>query len=231
MRAHQLFSDPEWDGEPVAAEEHAPKAPLEPGMVGEPEPPGTPAAPRPAKIKVKLADGKERNIQSMVATSFWGPDGKPLSGAQFLESLFGVLPDFFSDETELRTIWSDPDTRKALLMGLAEKGFGKTALAEMQKIIEAEKSDLFDVLAYVAFASALETRTVRANRASTVIHQHFNDRQQAFVNFVLTQYVQQGVDELDAEKLPPLLRLRYKNAMVDARRFGIDTSSASCRAT
>jgi type I restriction enzyme, R subunit len=39
-----------------------------------------------------------------------------------------------------------------LLEGLAEKGFGKDQLAEMQKIIDAEKSDLFDVLAHVAYA-------------------------------------------------------------------------------
>ena len=39
-----------------------------------------------------------------------------------------------------------------LLQGLAEKGFGHEQLAEMQRIIDAEKSDLFDVLAYVAYA-------------------------------------------------------------------------------
>jgi type I restriction enzyme, R subunit len=56
------------------------------------------------------------------------------------------LPEFFKDEAELRALWSAPDTRKKLLQGLAEKGFGRDQLAEMQKIIDAEKSDLFDVL-------------------------------------------------------------------------------------
>ena len=218
VKAHQLFSDPEWDGEPIEVAEPKPKLPRAPGesSAGEPPPPGSPPPPRPQKIKVKLADGKVRNIQSMVATSFWGPDGKPLSAAQFMESLFGVLPDFFKDEDELRTLWSDPSTRKALLEGLADKGFSRAPLAEMQKIIEADKSDLFDVLAYVAFATATETRTVRANRATMATHQQFNDKQQAFVDFVLTQYVQEGVDELDNEKLSPLLRLRYNNAIADA---------------
>ncbi|MDI1237036.1 MAG: DEAD/DEAH box helicase family protein [Polaromonas sp.] len=218
VKAHQLFSDPEWDGEPIEVAEPKPKLPREPGDTGtgEPPPPGSPPPPRPQKIKVRLADGKVRNIQSMVATSFWGPDGKPLSAAQFMESLFGVLPDFFKDEDELRALWSDPTTRKALLEGLADKGFSRAPLAEMQKIIEADKSDLFDVLAYVAFATATETRTVRANRATAATHQQFNDKQQAFVDFVLTQYVQQGVDELDTDKLSPLLRLRYNNAIADA---------------
>ena len=219
VRAHQLFSDPQWDGEPIELAEPAapkPKPPGGPGGVGEPEPPSTMREPRPAKIKIKLADGKERSIQSMVATSFWGPDGKPLSAAQFMESLFGVLPEFFKDEAELRTIWSDPDTRKALLAGLADKGFSRTPLQEMQKLIEAEKSDLFDVLAYVAFAVATQTRTVRANRATVAVHELFNDKQQAFVDFVLLQYVEQGEGELDTEKLSPLLKLRYNNAIADA---------------
>ena len=163
-----------------------------------------------------LADGKERAIQSMVATSFWGPDGKPLSAAQFMESLFGALPAFFKDESELRTLWSEPDTRKALLVGLADKGFGAAAMAEMQKLIEAEHSDLFDVLAYVAYVRAPVTRRQRATHAHEASAMEFGVRQQAFIEFVLGHYVAQGVGELDAEKLSPLLKLRYNNAMADA---------------
>ena len=33
---------------------------------------------------------------------------------------------------------------------------------------------------------------------------------------MLAQYVNQGVDELDTEKLSPLLKLRYHNAIADA---------------
>jgi type I restriction enzyme R subunit len=102
------------------------------------------------KATVKLADGKERTIQHMMATAFWHPDGTPMSAQQFMESLFGKLPEFFKDEAELRALWSAPDTRKELLRGLGEKGFGHEQLVEMQRIIDAEKSDLFDVLAYVA---------------------------------------------------------------------------------
>ena len=45
-----------------------------------------------------------------------------MSAVQFLESLFGVLPEFFKDEDQLRELWSDPATRKALLAGLAVVG-------------------------------------------------------------------------------------------------------------
>ena len=220
VRAHHHFSDPEWDGEPQPpgggvgdASDGAGGDALPPGA---PLPPASPAPPRPVKIEVKLADGKLRLIQSMTATTFWSADGTPMSAAQFLESFYGVLPEFFKDEDALRTIWSAPDTRKALLEGLAEKGFSKEPLAEMQKAIEAENSDLFDVLAYVAFAAAPETRGQRAEMAKSESHKHFNNRQQAFLDFVLAQYVTQGVDELDADKLTPLLRLKYHNAISDA---------------
>ena len=139
-----------------------------------------------------------------------------MSAQQFLEQLFGKLPDFFKDEDELRAIWSAPDTRKKLLEGLAEKGFGRDQLAEMQKIIDAENSDLFDVLAHVAYAMAPQTRDERAARARAAISTEFNARQQAFLEFVLSHYVSVGVDELDQEKLTPLLRIKYHNSIADA---------------
>jgi type I restriction enzyme, R subunit len=214
VKAHHHFSDPEWDGEPVAPAEPPIRLPR-PGSgvtdapAGEPAPPPY-VEPPPARIKVRLADGKDRAIQHMTATTFWSADGRPMSAAQFLESLFGALPEFFKNEDELREIWIEPDTRKKLLAELTDRGFGKEPLAEMQKIIEAENSDLFDVLAYVAFAAAPRSRQQRAEQARQMVSGEFNDKQQAFIGFVLSQYVLQGVDELDQEKLSPLLRLKYR---------------------
>lgn len=215
VKAHHHFNDPEWDGEPQEPElPGQPRPPREPEPNPEPPPMGDPEPPR-QKLKVKLADGKARTIQSMSATTFWSADGRPMSAAQFLEALFGTLPEFFKDEDELRRIWSAPETRKKLLTDLAERGFGKEPLAEMQKVIEAEKSDLFDVLAYVAYARDPLSREDRAEAARIAGAAEFTDKQQAFIDFVLAQYVKQGVDELDAEKLSPLLRLRYR-ALNDA---------------
>jgi len=165
---------------------------------------------------VKLADGKARTIQHMLCTTFWHPDGTPMSAQQFMESLFGKLPEFFADEEELRRLWSAPDTRRKLLDGLAEKGFGRDQLEEMQRIIDAEKSDLFDVLAYVAYALPTVTREERAHRAGLAIRTHFDSKKQAFLEFVLAHYVSVGVEELDQDKLTPLLRLRYHDSIADA---------------
>ena len=216
VKAHYHFSDPEWDGEPLEPEPNAKPKPTPPGPQPEPTGPGPEPGPRRQKIKVKLADGKARTIQHMMVTSFWHPDGTPMSAQQFMEMLFGKLPDFFKNEAELRALWSAPDTRAKLLQGLAEKGFGSEQMAEMQKIIDAEKSDLFDVLAHVAYALAPLTRQERAAHAKVGIGANFNSKQQAFLDFVLSHYVSEGVRELDQEKLTPLLRLKYHNSIADA---------------
>ena len=180
VKAHHHFSDPEWDGEPIEPEEpkkcpicgcrpcKCEKQPPQPCPVCGQKPCICEKPPCPVcgqlpcvckkKAKVKLADGKERNIQHMMCTTFWHTDGTPMSAQQFMEMLFGKLPEFFKNEDELRTLWSIPDTRKKLLQGLSEKGFGHDQLAEMQKIIDAEKSGHFDVLAYVAYALPPLTR-------------------------------------------------------------------------
>ncbi|MGV0950651.1 MAG: EcoAI/FtnUII family type I restriction enzme subunit R [Azonexus sp.] len=235
VKAHHHFSDPEWDGEPVEPEVCA-KCNRTPCVcIKEPPPPCYLCGKSPCecaqdpcpkchqqpcvcrkRAKVQLADGKSRTIQHMTVTSFWHPDGTPMSAQQFMEALFGKLPDFFTDEDELRTLWSAPDTRRKLLEGLAEKGFGKDQLSEMQKIIDAEKSDLFDVLAHVAYALEPLTREERADRAMAVISENFNSRQKVFLDFVLSHYIAIGVEELDQAKLTPLLKLKYHDSIPDA---------------
>ena len=206
VKAHHHFSDPE---EPVA--------PLPPIGPSEPESSILREDPPPRqRAKVRLADGKARTIQHMMMTSFWHPDGTPMSAQQFMELLFGKLPEFFQNEDELRALWSEPATRRKLLDGLAEKGFGGAQLAEMQKVIEAEKSDLFDVLAHVAYALPPRPREDRPAKAKVEISTHFNSKQRVFLDFVLSHYVSIGVGELDQEKLTPLLKLRYHNAISDA---------------
>ena len=145
----------------------------------------------------------------MMATTFWSPDGKPISAAQFIERLYGDLPGLFKNEDELIAFWSRPDTRKKLLVGLEEKGYGREQLNDVRELINAEKSDLFDVLAYIAFALDPVTREERVNRNKDRIFERYADKQLQFLSFVLDHYVSQGVDELDQDKLPGLLALKY----------------------
>ncbi|WP_374548753.1 EcoAI/FtnUII family type I restriction enzme subunit R [Flavobacterium sp.] len=234
VKAHHHFSDPEWDGEPEEPETSEPRPKPQPcdvcghrPCICTQEPPPEPCpvcgysycrcdnTPR-RMVKVKLADGKVRQFQHMISTSFYSPDGRPISAEEFLQSLFGTLPELFKSEDELRTIWSKPDTRKKLLEELTEKGFAKQQLTEFQKILNAENSDLYDVLAYIAFHSDILERRDRADRAKIYLD-NYDPKQQEFLNFVLSQYVKQGVDELDDTKIGDLLVLKY-HAIADAKK-------------
>ena len=170
------------------------------------------------RLKIKLRDGKEREIQFMVSTSFWSADGKPISAEEFLENLFGTLPDFYKNENELRKLWSNPITRKTLLNKLNESGYGKDELFTLQKLIDAEDSDIFDVLEYVSFAKKPITRELRVLQAKNNIYNELNIKQKEFIDFVLSKYIETGVYELDQEKLPDLLELKY-HSIIDATQI------------
>jgi len=238
--AYHHFADPEWDGEPV--EEVCSKCGQNP-CICESEPPKECAVcgqspcvcekppkvchicgedpcvcenpPVKKKVKIKLRDGKEREIQHMVSTSFWGADGKPISIQEFMDGMFGAMPEFFKSEDELRDIWSDPVTRKVFLDKIADLGYGKDELEMLQKMIDAEQSDLFDVLNYVSFLTPTISRAERVEKAKMKMHEGLNETQQEFLDFVLTKYEEKGVEELGEEKLPVLLNLKY-HAIADA---------------
>lgn len=209
--AYKHFSDPEWDGEPiedvVESKPKKPKSPTEP--IEPPIPTEINVNEKPKKLRIKLRDGKEREIQHMISTSFWGADGKPISIQEFMDNLFGTMPDFFKSEEELREIWSNPVTRKAFLSKIEDLGFGRAELETLQKMIDAEKSDLFDVLSYISFMTQPITREERVERVGNDLYKDLDDKQKEFLDFVLSKYKDQGVEELDEDKLPILLNLKY----------------------
>ena len=227
MKAYELFNDPDWDGEP-----QPPDPPGKPrggkddgegegdnasdphgGEEGEADPP-------PQKLVIKLADGRERVFQHMSASTFWDASGKPISAAQFVESLFGKLPELFRDEYELRQIWSEPETRGALIAGLADRGFDGEQLLQVRTMIDADESDLFDVLNYIAHTRHPLKREERANTHRAGILSGRDAKSQAFLDFVLAQYVAQGEDELGMDKLPDLLELKYGSPRDAVRELG-----------
>jgi type I restriction enzyme R subunit len=213
VNAYQHFADPEWDGEPIEPEDPStPKPPIKPTEPKEPkDDDGEEKKERRKKIKIKLRDGKDREIQHMMSTSFWGSDGKPISAEEFLNNLFGALPEFFKNEGELRKIWSNPITRKTLLQKLDDAGYGKDQLTALQKLVDAEKSDLFDVLEYVFNSeNKIMTREERVLATQATIFALLNDKQKEFIDFVLSKYIESGFEELDQEKLPILLTNKYQ---------------------
>ena len=247
--AYKHFSDPEWDGEPLEEEpckkcgqnpcecEYVPPRPCpvcgERPCVCEKQPPQPceKCGQRPCvckkKVKIKLKNGKAREIQHMISTSFWSADGKPISAEEFLSNLFGELPKLFKDEEELRKLWSSPITRRILLENLDAAGFPKDDLLTLQKLVDMEKSDLYDVLEYVFNGDYIAmTREARAKAAEATIFAFLNDKQKEFISFVLNKYIETGVDELDQEKLPILLTNKYQS-LEDAKEILGDVANIS----
>jgi type I restriction enzyme R subunit len=209
VKAHENFNDPEWDGEPQEPVLIDPRPrPEPPDAIEDPldEPDSLPIG---QKIKIKLADGKERELEHTQKTTFWNADGKPISAEEFIQQLFGDIPDLFQDEAELRLLWSRPDTRKSLLTGLAEKGYGDEQLQAIARITNTENSDIYDVLTYIAYAARPLTREERVIKHKDLIFSKYTRKQGEFLDFILDQYIRSGVGELDREKLPKLIEIKY----------------------
>ena len=230
--AHHHFKDPEWDGEPEYEDggtgtgprvckncnqhpcvcDDSERDPCEKcgyvNCVCDKE--------APTITRIKLADGSTRNFNTDIQTTFWGPNGNQITLEEFVKTLSGDLPKFINNEERLREIWSRPDTRNKLLKELEEAGYSIEQLRDLQTLMNAQKSDLFDVLSYIVFNNEPLERTDRANQA-TIHLGSYDLKQQAFLDFVLKQYIDEGVGELDDQKLPDLLSLKYQS-IADAKQ-------------
>jgi type I restriction enzyme R subunit len=204
VNAYHMFNDPEWDGSPID--------PIDSGGTGSGSGPGPdiPPVERPKKIKIKLSDGKAREIQAMSSTMFY-LDGKPVSAEEFIKKLFDTLklPEILGSEDELRELWSNPITRSELISKLEKHGCGKEDLNKLRQVINAENSDLFDVLQYIAFSNPTISRKERVNLAENNIYNFINKDQVEFIRFVLNNYIQEGIDELDISNLSTIINAKY----------------------
>jgi len=221
VNAYHLFNDAEWDGEPV----EVPKPEVEgkgsrgdtgTGTGGEDDP-SEPTQ----KVRVKLSDGKVRELQSMTSTYFY-VDGKPISAEEFLKRLFDTikLPELLVSEDELRKCWANPVTRNELMKKLEGAGCYKDDLVKIQELINAKDSDLFDVLEYIAYAKTPVTRAARVETSRDRIYGALNTKQSDFVTSVLRNYINVGVDELDVSRLSTVLTAKYGSINAAQRELG-----------
>jgi len=225
VKAHENFNDPEWDGEPLEPEE--PKGPRTPlggdrqGPEGDPPPGGDdPDDPPREKIVVKLSDGKVRKIKYIASTTYWSPEGKPISAAEFLERLFGDLSGIVADEDQLRAVWSDPDTREHFLQQLADRGYEPNRLDDIRRLVDAADSDLFDVLSYVLFTNDPKTRHERADSVRSDGISDTGDELKELLLSILAAYEARGESELATKKLGTFLTARYGSVSEGKAKLG-----------
>jgi type I restriction enzyme R subunit len=220
VKGYEHFNDPEWDGEPLPPDEPGtPRGARQP--VSEDEIPAAgrvenPSEPVP-KIVVKLADGKERSIRYLAATTYWH-EGRQITAQEFMQQLFGDLGNLVASEDELRAVWSDPDRREAFQQRLKDLGYDGERLEDMRRLIDAADSDIFDVLAYVRFTLAPMSRHERAGTARATGLDGYQREMRAFLEYVLEAYEKHGVDELASRKIADFLRIRYGGTN-DAKRL------------
>lgn len=220
VKAYLKYSDPGWDGEPVCPKcgnnpctcvkkhrEVVYEIPEEKPVVARDDTP-EPEPDVPTILEVRLSDGRARRIRFINDIMFWGADGKPVSSQKFIEEMFGRLPDFFSSSEDLHQKWADPDTREALLEKLDEAGYGREVLKDIRRIIDAEKSDLMDVLEYIAYATTPIERQERAERIKDY-YGTLSASQKQFVEYLVNAYIRSGVDELRMDKLKTQLELKF----------------------
>jgi type I restriction enzyme R subunit len=241
VNAYHMFNDAEWDGEPncetcnenpcvcekinrVCSTCNEKPCVCEKG--GEictdcNEQPCICEGKKPQKLKIKLSDGKVRELQSMSSTYFY-VDGKPISAEEFLKRLFDVLklPELLESEERLRELWANPLTRRELLKKLEGAGCHRDDLEKLQELIEAQDSDLFDVLEYIAYAKSPVSRAARVETNKDNIYNLLNTAQRDFVEYVLRNYVDVGVDELDIGKLSTVLNAKYGSIHSAQQKLG-----------
>ena len=220
VNASHNFYDPEWDGEPVDPD----SKPDTGGKTidGPDSGPIDPPVVKREKVVIKLADGKDREFQHMTSKMFYSVDGTPLSLTEFIQSLFNTLemPDLFKNEDELRAIWAVPSTRAQLLKQLESAGFPTSELISIQELIDAQNSDLFDVLEFVKYALMPVSREMRAKKSRSIMVSGIEAKQLEFVDYLVSQYVESGVEELEESKLETLLEIKYLDVFEGIKTIG-----------
>jgi type I restriction enzyme R subunit len=134
---------------------------------------------------------------------------------EYIKRLFGMLPTFLDGEEDLRERWSQPESRRQLLEVLEESGFPEDKLEMTRRFLELEQCDMLDVLAFLAYNTTPIERQKRAEILQARAMQEYSKAQMDFVNYIMQLYVRNGFKELDSDKLPTLINMKY-HSPVDA---------------
>ena len=230
VKAYENFQDSDWDGEEDLTPSSVvdgygqmedPVAVLDDSGGSNPlrRRPKPEDVDKPEKLEIRLSAGHTLNIKHIKSDMFWGPDGVPVSAEEFLRMMFGKLPEFFTDEMELREQWSSPMTRRELLNKMADQGYGEDVLKQIRSLIDAEDCDLLDVLEYIAFQKRPVNRSIRVQKAKLYTGEQ-TPEQVSFIQYLVSVYVKAGIDELEADRLPKLMANKYGTILEGTNALG-----------
>ena len=215
------FYDEDWDGLPEDIDDPDDPPQTKPGNPPKDNPGGRKK--KKEKVIIKLAKGRTVDIID-IDTRYVGADGTPLSAEEFLKQLVGSLPSLYKNVEQLRQIWKNPSERAILFKELENSGFSAKNLQDLKSMMNAEDSDIFDVLAYLSFNTPMKTRkerVVKVKSKEKLFNIYSDYKAIDFLNFVLERYEQDGVEELGEDKLGDLIKLSSFGTIQDAEQaFG-----------
>jgi len=209
--ATALFQDPLWDGDlrPEIPTVEEPKLPYTPKpRDGKPTDGIDEDGEGKSEILTIQLNGKKIEIASK-QYFYVNANGQTLDAEAYLREIMGHLPAIFKDETQLRQVWQNPQTRKGFIKKLEAEGLSGEQLAEFKRLLKAENCDIIDVLAYLQYNAELTTYTERvllAKGNEAFFERYKDQRAKNFLYFILEQYERYGVKELDTENLSELIK-------------------------
>lgn len=159
------------------------------------------------KIFIKLADNREVKIIN-IETRYLDPTtGKHLSSEDFIKKILGELPKFYQNEHDLRLAWANPETREKFLKNLEYIWLDAEQIENLKKIFEAEKSDIFDILAYISYGNEIKNHTERSKIAKSILEKYENPKAKDFLQFLLGLYEREWIMSFKKEGLSSKIEL------------------------
>ncbi|MCX6995803.1 MAG: DEAD/DEAH box helicase family protein [Kiritimatiellaeota bacterium] len=220
--ATRMFSDPDFDGDPIEIEE----GPIdEPPIVKEgPEdyvaPPKVPVDPPPDARRKFFFDGGQVQIAAHLVYEL-DPDGKQLRVMRFTDYTGEKVRILWRNAAELRKQWADPAQRAEIIERLAERGID---FDEVAKAAEQPDADPLDLICHLAFNAPLRTRRERAQRLKADrkdFFDQFGPAARLVLDELLEKYTEHGTAQFvipDVLQLPPINR--HGNIIEIAALFG-----------
>jgi len=238
--ASEMFKDPEWDGDqycPICGnwpctckkkgrdndkpKDPCPKCGQQPCVcVPDPCPecgnlPCTCEVPKTKQITIKLSATRNLSLHTQWEQKiFFGDEFITL--AEYVQRLFGRVPEFFSGKEDLIEKWSNPETREQLLQTMEEAGFAVDKLNLLKNMLKMQKCDLLDVLEFIAYNSTPMERAKRVEIVRKKYVDKLTEEQRGFDNLILDYYVNNGFNQLSVDNLKTFINIRF-NSVSDAK--------------
>ncbi len=212
--ATRLFSDPEFDGDPVLITEEemsesgetVDEKVIEEQVVS-PEPEGAvgpTVEPESEEPRRKYyMDGGSVEIAAHLVYEL-DPDGKQLRVVKFTDYTADKVRSMYPSAADLRSRWSNAEERSEITDALQDRGI---SFEELAKAAQQPDADPFDLLCHIAFNAPLRTRRERAETLRKD-RKDFFEKYSPDARTVLNQMIDKYIDFGTAQfQIPEILKV------------------------